>query len=135
MDFNQRLRTSIAKRSDHVFVRADFKKFGSPAQVSRSINAMIEQGIMLRVGVGVYVRAKPSVLTGKPIPVEPLERIASLALQKLDVPVYPSKLSSRLTTLASTQIANTVLINTGGKRVSRKISVGERKVHYEIDKR
>lgn len=134
MKLNQRLKTSIAKRSDNVFVRADFKKFGSPAQVSRSINAMIEQGIVLRVGVGVYVRAKPSVLTGKPIPVEPLERIATLAMQKLDVPVYPSLISTQLAKANSTQIINTVLINTGGKRVSRKISVGERKVRYEINK-
>ena len=135
MDFNQRLRTSVAKRSDNVFVRADFKKFGSPAQISRSINVLIEQGIVLRVGVGVYVRAKPSVLTGKPIPVEPLEHIASMAMQKLDVPVYPSKLASQLSESASTQVINTVLINTGGKRISRKISVGERKVRYEVNKR
>jgi len=135
MDFNQRLRTSIAKRADNVFVRADFKKFGSPAQVSRSINALIEQGIVLRVGVGVYVRAKPSVLSGKPIPVEPLERIAALAMRKLDVPVYPSKLASQLSGSGSSQIINTVLINTGGKRISRKISVGGRKVRYEVNKR
>lgn len=68
MDIENRIRRAVALRKDDVFIRADFARFGSAAQVSRSLRELIASGQLVRLGLGIYAKAKPSVLSGKPIP-------------------------------------------------------------------
>lgn len=133
MNIIERLKRSIALRGDDVFVRADFAKLGSEEQVGRAIKTLQADGRIVRLGKGVYARAKPSVLSGKPIPVRPVEELAPAALKKLGVKVQPSRAAQRYNAQATTQIPSGVVLNTGRKRISRKISFGNVTVRYEND--
>tara|TARA_R110001599_G_scaffold127379_8_gene300742 strand:+ start:7557 stop:7973 length:417 start_codon:yes stop_codon:yes gene_type:complete len=133
MNILERLKRSIALRGDDVFVRADFAKLGSEEQVGRAIRVLQEQGRIVRLGKGVYARAKPSVLTGKPIPARPLEELAPQALQKLGVKVRPSRATRQYNDRTTTQIPAGLVVNTGPQRISRNLSFGGQSVKYEND--
>lgn len=102
MIIEERIGRSIAKRKDDVFLREDFVKFGSEAQVSRALRRLVLDGVLVKLGVGVYARAKKSVLSGKAIPVKPVEVLAPLALRKIGVKIYPSQMTQEYNSGATT---------------------------------
>ena len=51
---------SVVNRNDGVFLRAEFDRFGSPAQVGRALSQLTRDGAMVRLGLGVYAKAKAS---------------------------------------------------------------------------
>lgn len=131
MIIEQRLKRSITQRKDDVFVRSDFAKFGSPAQVSRALKQFVELGLLVKLGVGVYAKAKKSVLTGNAIPVKPVDVLAPVALKKLGVSVSPSKLTQAYNFRESTQLPAGTVLNTRGRKISRKLGFGGRYIKYE----
>jgi hypothetical protein len=78
--------TIIATHADNVFVRSEFAQFGTPPQLSRALNRLIESCALVRLGVGVYAKAKSGTLSGAPIPVRPLDVLAPIALRKREFP-------------------------------------------------
>lgn len=131
MEVEKRLRRAIALRKDDVFLRSEFARFGSPAQLSRAFKQLITEGVLVRLGLGVFAKAKPSVLTGKPIPVQPLEVLAPLVLQKLGVKVKPSQAVRDYNSGASQQLAAGIVLDTGRRRITRKLGFGKQTVAYE----
>lgn len=132
MLIERRVKAKIArtKKSD-VFLRSEFDPFGSQAQVGRALRQLVEDGVLVRLGVGVYARAKPSVISGKPIPVQPVEILAEQALKKLGVKIEPSSQTKRYNSGATTQLPTLPVINTGLQRIVRKLGFGARTVQYE----
>lgn len=63
MNIVDRIKRSVANRNADVFVRADFMPFGSQAQVGRALTELLSKGALVKLGVGVYAKAKPSVLS------------------------------------------------------------------------
>ena len=122
---------AVALRKDDVFIRADFARFGSPAQVSRSLRELIASGQLVKLGLGIYAKAKPSVLSGKPIPVRPVAVLVPLALKRLGVQVKPANAVRAYNEGATTQIPAGMVVNTGSRRISRKLGFGNRFVAYE----
>lgn len=133
MTVADRIARSIANKSDFVFVRAEFKPFGSVAQVSRAIRQLESAGRLVRLGVGMYAKARLSSLSGKPIPTRSLEEVAPAALRKLGVAVSPSHLLRAYNSGASKQIPVGVVINTGQRRITRKIGFSGGFIKYERD--
>lgn len=131
MVLEERIKRSIAQRKDVVFVRKEFDQFGSQSQVSRALKQLVSEGKLVKLGVGIYAKAKPSVLSGKPIPVRPVDVLAPDALKKLGVEVGPSRLTEAYNTGKSTQIPAGTVFNVGQRRISRKISFGGRGIKYE----
>lgn len=86
-----RIRQYLAQTRSPVVLRRELKDLGSASQLSAALRSLLAEGNLVRIGTGVYARAKPSVLSGKPIPVSPLEVLAPLALRKLGVSVQESK--------------------------------------------
>lgn len=121
-------------RSEEVFIRADFAKFGSEAQVTRALRTLLNNGILVKLGVGLYAKAKKSALSGNPIPVKPIDVLAPLALAKLGVTVYASKATQEYNQGLTTQIPAGTVLNTGDRRIARKIGFGKRRVSYENNK-
>ena len=131
LSIEERMSRSIALRKGEVVLRADFEAMGSPSQISRALKNLILAGKIVRLGYGIYAKARPSVLSGKPVPRVSLEELAQEALQKLGVPV---QLGCAQTTYAegkTTQIPVRTTFNTGQRRISRKITVGISSVRYE----
>lgn len=51
-----------------VFLRSDFSELGSYRQISRALRTLLEQGALLRVGYGVYIKARRNRFTNEPMP-------------------------------------------------------------------
>lgn len=131
MSLETRVKHFLMQCRDEVFVRSDFSRFGSAAQISRVLRRLVESGRLVKLGIGIYAKAKRSVLTGQSIPVRPLDVLAPIALEKLGVSVKPSQLSRAYNNRETTQIPASTVINTGKRRINRRIGFGERVVTYE----
>lgn len=131
MNIADRIQRSVANRKDGVIVRSELKAFGSPAQVGLALRGLVARGALVRLGVGVYAKAKPSVLTGKPIPIRPVEVLGPQALTKLGVKFEQGRITKAYNSGASTQIPSGVVLNTGDRRVTRKIGFNGKYIEYE----
>lgn len=131
LSIKDRIIRSIALRKGDVVLRADFDLMGSPSQVSRALKEVVCIGKLVRLGYGVYARAEPSVLSGKAIPRQPLESLAWEALQRLNVDVALGRSQHDYAERGTDQIPMRATFNTGWRRISRKLTVGNRSVRYE----
>jgi hypothetical protein len=131
MDISGRIKRSVRNRADAVLVRSDFAEFGSAAQVSRALRELLTDGTLLKIGLGVYAKTKTSVLSGKPIPMKPLEVLAPEALKKLGIEIGPSRLVQEYNAGKSTHIPAGIVLDTGRRRISRKLSYNGSTVQYE----
>ena len=131
MNILERIKRSVANQAEGVFLRAEFERFGSPAQVGRALRQLTSEGALVRLGLGVYAKAKTSVLTGQPIPARPLEVLAPEALKKLGIAVTPSRLMQDYNTGRSTQVPSGIVLNTGKRRIARRLSFNAQAVQYE----
>ena len=113
------------------FCATDFARFGSEAQISRALRKLVDEGLIVKLGIGVYARAKRSVLSGKPIPVEPVEILAGEALMKMGVELLPSKEVERYNRGETSQVPAAMRLNTGNRRITRKLGFGKKTVQYE----
>lgn len=129
-----RIARSIGRSSAEVFLRSDFKTMGSYAQVGKALNSLTRNGRLVRMGYGVYAKARPSSLSGRPVPRQPLESLAREAFQKLGVTVQSGR-AAREYIGGSTQIPAQISFDTGDRRISRKLRVGSREVRYENELR
>ena len=131
LSVKQRMVRSIALRKGEVLLRADFESMGSASQISRAFKELIEAGKIIRLGYGVYAKARPSILSGKPVARVSLAELGQEALQKLKVPVELGRAQAAYAAGKTTQIPVHTTFNTGQRRISRKITVGISSVRYE----
>lgn len=131
MTVEARIRSKITSSLEDVFLRRDFDGLGSPSQLSRALQRLLASGILVRLGLGVFARAKPSVLSGKPIPIRPLDVLAPLVLQRLGVTAGPGRLTAAYNAGQTSQLPAGLRVNTGGRRISRRLGFGGRFVEYE----
>jgi hypothetical protein len=124
---------SIAQRKGEVVLRSDFAAMGSASQISRGLKELMAAGKIVRLGYGIYAKARPSSLSGKPVPRVSLEELAQTALQKLGVTVTLGRAQAAYASGRTTQIPVRTTFNTGQRRISRKITVGISTVRYEND--
>ncbi len=126
-----RVIAKIKRSSSSVFLRKEFDQLGDYRQVSRAINAAAASGMLVKVGFGLYAKARPSTISGKPVPTVPLLNIGLEVMQKIGVIADVGKDAVALREGRSTQVPMLPIINIGKARVSRKIAVGNRQVVYE----
>lgn len=126
-----RLSQTIASSGEDVFLRAEFARLGSAFQVNRALRVLREQGVVVRLGLGIYARAKPSILSGEPIPIRPLDVLAPVAMLKLGVAVFPSAAALAYNEGNTTQVPAGVVLNTGGRRIRRAVGFGSQRVIFE----
>ena len=131
MSILNRIRRSVSNRKSDVFLRADFKAFGSQSQVGRALNQLQSQGTLVKLGVGVYAKAKPSVLSGKPIPIKPLEVLAPKVLKMFGVQVGESRQTREYNAGRSAQVPTGVVFSIGQRRIRRKLGFNGQHVRYE----
>jgi len=124
----------LSKRKT-VFLRSDFEPFGTSTRVTRALQELIAEGRIIRVGRGIYVKARPSSITGNPVPVEPLETVAQKALAALGVDVQLGSDARAYVGGLTQDVPMTVAVDVGSSRVSRRIEFGGREVKLERNKR
>lgn len=116
-----------------ILLRSSFAQLGTPSRITRALSALVVEGKIVRLGYGVYAKAKPSSLSGKPIPRKVLEELTPEIFEQLNVPFSYGKAITDYVSGNTTQIPTALVINTGAKRITRKISLGGREVKYEKD--
>lgn len=127
----ERLEASLKRSSEAVFLRREFYGFGGYAQVGRALRVLLAKGLLVKVGHGLYVKARPSTLSGKPVPCLDLMSIGFQTMRKLGIQADYGKAMRDLRDGLSTQVPMAAVINTGKSRVRRKITVGKRTIQYE----
>ncbi|RYE43564.1 MAG: S-adenosylhomocysteine hydrolase [Hyphomicrobiales bacterium] len=124
------LRAIQAEQSD-VMLRKDFRRVGSPSQVSRGLRSLCAAGTLVRIGTGLYSKTRLSSVTGQVIPRGSLETLASQAMERLGIQAQPSRATQEYNLGKTTQLPGRLVVNTGRRRISRVIEVGGRRLLYE----
>lgn len=123
----------IKRSPSTVFLRKEFDRLGDYRQVSRALNQVAASGLLVKVGFGLYAKARPSTISGMPVPTAPLLNIGLEFMQKVGIKADLGKDAIALREGRSTQVPMLPIINIGKARVTRKIAIGNRQVVYEKD--
>lgn len=134
MSIEARIKHFVATARSPVVLRAELRDLGSASQLSVALNALLQQGVLVRIGTGVYAMAKRSVLSGEPIPVEPIEVLAPIALRKLGVKVQAPRRNRGYNSGRTTQVPVGLVVNVGDRRITRKLGFNGNFVEYEREK-
>ncbi|MBK7362134.1 MAG: hypothetical protein IPJ01_07520 [Micavibrio sp.] len=122
-NLESKIRYRIKRNSSSVFIPKDFFDLSDRDQVGRVLRILIDEGILIKIGQGLYARTKISSLTGKPIPEKSLPELAREALKKLGVRIEDSSFDKEYDKGTSTQVPTGRVIAIKG-RTSRKIGYG-----------
>ena len=90
--------TRIRRKNQLVFLRKDFADLGGYDQIGRILRELARAGQLVKIGYGLYAKAKTSALTGGVVPAAPLPVLAKKALERLGVTIAPSRLAQAYNT-------------------------------------
>ena len=116
-----RIESRIQRSSRNVFLRADFERLGGYDQVGRALRMLVADGRLLKVGYGLYAKARPNRLTGESMLAAQggFNAVAEEALKRLNVK-WKTSSAIKAYRSGSTQIpANTEVVVL--ERFNRKI--------------
>lgn len=120
----------IARKKLNVFLRDDFLDLGGYDQIGRVLKHLVTKGKLIRLGYGLYAKAKISALNGETVPIAPLSKLGKEALSRLNVQTTPTKAEIAYQEGRSTQVPTGRMIGVRG-RVSRKIGYKGTYIAYE----
>ena len=83
----------ISRSKREVFLRSDFEKLAGYDQIGRAIRQLIAEGVLIKIGYGLYAKARLNRITGKPMLSAQggFTQVAEEALSRLGVKWEPSK--------------------------------------------
>jgi hypothetical protein len=111
----------IQQIPDEVILRVNVSTLGSPRQVSRGLQALVQEGILTKLGYGTYAKLTRSERLKEPFLKEGFSIIAKEALDKLNVTWEPSQAEQEYNAGLSTQIPITTKVKLKS-RFNRKLS-------------
>lgn len=126
----EKIRKRIINSKDGIFFSSDFLDLGSRTQVFCTLRKLLIESVLIRVGKGVYARAKISSLTKKPIPEQGIREIALCVLHRVGIRVLPTRFEQSYNSGASTQVPTGMVIGVD-KKIARKIGFNGRFIQYE----
>lgn len=125
-----RLEKRIARKRGNVFLRADFSDLGGYDQVGRALLGLVRKGRLIKVGYGMYARARPSIIDGRPTLTKGLRELAAEALGRLGIETVPTRMEQAYNAGKTTQVPTGRVIGVRG-RVRRKINYNGFPLGYE----
>ena len=126
----KRIQYRIKKSKDFVFMLSDFSDLSDRDQIMRALRKLISKKLILKVGQGIYVKAKESRLTGKIIPQNNLTEIGKAVAEKLKIKVLPSRYEVWYNNGQTTQVPSGKVIAIKGT-ILRKIGFNGVYITYE----
>lgn len=120
----------IVRKKSNILLREDFIDLGGYDQVGRALLQLMRKGKIVKIGYGLYAKAKISSLTGETLPIESLPILAREAMKRLGIKVSPTKAEIDYQAGRSTQVPTGRLIGVSN-RISRKIGYKGASVYYE----
>ena len=124
-----RLMNRIGRKRGDVFVRADFKDLGGYDQVGRALRRLIRKRDLVKVGQGLYVRARASEINGDAVPVRGLSTLNE-ALQRVGIETVPTRMERAYNAGETTQVPTGRVVGVK-RRVRRKIGYGGFTLSFE----
>jgi hypothetical protein len=116
----ERLAKRIARKRGDVFLRADFSDMAGYDQVGRALRSLVREGRLIKLGQGLYARARRSELDGKLIPGKGLNTLKD-ALRRLGVETAPTRFERACNSGRSEQVPTGRVVAIRGKRLRRQI--------------
>ena len=114
-----RLLKRIDRKRGDVFLRADFEDLGGYDQVGRALRTLIRKRQLVKVGQGLYARARSSGINGETVPAKGLATLNE-ALQRVGVETVPTRLERAYNAGETTQVPTGRVVGVT-RRVRRKI--------------
>jgi hypothetical protein len=84
-NFRRRIRKAIDAREGNIILRSDLNGLGLPRQVSRALKALVEDGVLIKLGYGIYAKAKKSKYTNRTVLLDAFESVCVEALKRLGI--------------------------------------------------
>ena len=125
-----KVKTKIIRSKREVFLRADFEKIGGYDQVGRALLTLESEGDLIKIGYGLYAKARLNRLTNTPMlsAVGGFEQVAQEALKRLGVN-WTTSTAVKDYQLGSTQIpANSQVVILD--RFKRRIATDKFELRY-----
>jgi hypothetical protein len=128
----ERVQLRIRLSKKEVFLRSDFSSLSGYDQVGRVLKQLVTSGDLVKIGQGLYTRARPNSLSGEPTIAMRggFKRAVIAALERLNVRYSVSNTVDQYNARQSTQVpANLVL--TVERGFSRSIAFNKTKVQFQ----
>jgi len=131
MTIQDRIQTRVKRSKRSVFLRSDFADIADYDQVGRGLRLLVRDGVLLKIGYGLYVRARVNRITGQLMADNPAgnDGVIIEAMERLGVDYQFDALSLKSLSGQSTQIPANVKITPKNARFTRKIAVGNQRVN------
>jgi len=134
MKLQDRMRLSVRRRTGQVVLRTELAELGSASQVSHALKALQRDGVLVRLGAGVYAKAHKDSETGAVRPMADFETLAQEVATKLKMVSAPAASGMTAIGNAPRGSGDALVLDTGRRRVSRKLTLGGRSVVYVNDR-
>ena len=133
MTIQRRIQTRVKRSKRSVFLRSDFKDIADYDQIGRGLRNLVKEGLLMKIGYGLYVRARINRITGRLMPdnAAGADGVVVEAMEKLGVDYQFDDLSNQNHSGNSTQIPAKVIITPRSTRFTRKITVGTQRVNAD----
>ncbi len=126
-----RIKYRISRSCDNVFLVKDFLDLSDRDQIGRALRELIKQYGLVKIGQGLYAKARISSLTGRCMPILPLPELArEVVKNKCNGTVVYTKAEQAYDNHQSMQIPVGRVISVKG-RIQRKISFNGVDIHFE----
>lgn len=122
----------IKRSKEFVFLPKDFADLAGYDQILRGLRELVKDGLLVKVGKGIYVKCRKSSLTGKMIPVADMRTVAQKALGRLGVEVCLTPAEKAYNEYRSTQVPNGFIIGVKKKNITRKIGFNKTIIRYQF---
>ena len=132
MTIKRRIQTRVKRSKRTVFLRSDFKNIADYDQVGRVLRNLIKEGLLMKIGYGLYVRSRINRINGKIMPDNPAgaDGVMIEAMERLGVDYQLDEFSNQSLS-AEFQVPAKIKIILKSPRFTRKISVGTQLVNAD----
>jgi len=130
LTLSEKIESRIDRKKADVFLRADFQDLGGYDQVGLVLRKFVREGKLMKIGQGVYTRARPSIFDGGLVPVKGVTPLMTEALKKLGIETGPTKIERAADEGRTTQVPSGRLIGVK-RRVRRKLGYNGMYVRFE----
>ncbi|MEB5972734.1 DUF6088 family protein [Pantoea dispersa] len=130
MTIKARMQSRLKRSKRYVFTRDDFNDLAGYDQIGRVLRELVNEGQLLKVGYGVYTKARKNAITGKVMPAAPGGSAAVVieTLKRLKVDYRLVGASDAYNSGKTTQIPASMQIKTS-PRFKRTLLVGSSKLN------
>ena len=130
LTLSEKIEARLSRKKGDVFLRADFEDLGGYDQVGVVLRQFVRAGKLLKISQGIYTRAEPSIIDGRPVPTKDLTPLMTEALGRIGVRVRQTRLERDYLAGRSTQVPTGRRIGVD-RRVRRKFGYNGANMSFE----